>query len=128
MIVDGIHRRRKFPGAASDHGQELQLCGSEQASRFHIGISSENARPDDYVRLVELRRWLEIAPVKMERDFEIVGRKMRGESERQTQLGREPRAEIARPEQIQRDAQSGARNCLNSGVRTGEIRLKLDQA
>ena len=75
-IVDGIDGRWKFSGTAAHQTQELQLRGTEQAICFLIGLSGKNAGADDHAGFVELRRRLKIPPVKMERDFEILGREM----------------------------------------------------
>ena len=76
---------------------------SEKTARFGIGVRGENAGADDDVRFGQLRGRLEIAPIKMERDFKIGGREMRGEGEWKSELGGQSRAEIARAKQIERD-------------------------
>src|ERR1700682_55103 len=126
MVVDGIDGRRKFAGTAADQVQELQLGRTEKAARFGVGLSRENTGADDDVRLGERGRRLEIAPVKMERDLEIIGREMRGEGEGKPELGGKSRAEIARAEQIQRHVQSRAGNGLDR-LSAGKVRLQLDE-
>ena len=81
---------------AAEQIQELQLRGSEKSLGFRIGFRGENAHADHRVRLRERGGGFEISAVKRERDLQIFRREMRGEGEWQTELRREPRAEIAR--------------------------------
>lgn len=119
MILDAINRRRKLAGAAANQIQEHQLRGGEKPARFRIRLRRENSGANDHVRLVERGGGFEFATVKSERDFQIIGREMRGEGKGKPKLRGEPRAKIARAEQIERDVQAGAGNRLDGLARFG---------
>ena len=87
---------RQFARAATDHVEELKLCGSGKTLRFRVRRGRENSGADHRVRLRERGGRLEILSIKRERDVQIFRREMGGESEGQTKLRGESGAEVTR--------------------------------
>src|SRR5690606_960721 len=84
-----------------------------------VRIRSEEVHADHHMRLGELRGGFEIAPVEIERNSDVVGRKMGGEGERESEFSREACAEVARTEEVNRNVQSRARNGAQQLPRRG---------
>ena len=74
------------------------LWGREETSCFGIGVSGVRLISGHGVRLGELSRRPELAPVELERGHQLVGREVRGEGKGQPERGREPGAVGARTE------------------------------
>ena len=86
----------EFARATADHVEELKLCGSGQMLRFRVRRGRENSGADYRVWLRERGGWLEILSIKRKRDVQILRREMGSEGEGQTELRREPGAEVTR--------------------------------
>src|SRR5215218_5697417 len=67
----------------------------EEAASFRIGVCREHVDAEHHTGLLELGRWLEAGPILLERLVERGRSEVGGEGIRQTQLGRELRAEQA---------------------------------
>lgn len=128
VAIHALDRRRKFSWMTANQIQEHQLGGSQEPARLGIRLRGENANANHNMRPNESIRRFEFPPVKFERDLEVVGREMRRERERQSELRSQTRAEIARTEKVERNVQSGSGNGHNRlpGRGRTEVRLQLN--
>ena len=127
--LHAVHRRRELAGPAPDHVQELLLERGEQPPGLGVRVGRDHVDPDHRPRLGEPLGRLEVFAVQLQRGQQEVRREVRGERERQAQLGGEARAEVARPQQPDRHVQPLARHGADrlAGLGLAEVGHQFEQ-
>ena len=108
------HRRLQARRAAAAQVHESLLHRGRQELRFLVGVGGKHVKAEHDVRLVQLRRRLEIGAVEFDRLHHHLRREVRGERIRQAEGGGELGAEQARAEDPERHVQAGARECART--------------
>ena len=128
VLLDIVDRGLELAARASHHTDETLLQRGREIARFLVRIGGDDIDARHRMRRRELFGRLEALAIDGERLHQRIRREMRGKAVGQSELGRELRAEQARPENPERNLKPLARHSADRliGSRRREQRLQFE--